>query len=214
MLRSILIGLDSSASGIAAQELGIEWSQLLGCQLIGITIVDGPVFPYGEDVVHEGATGRGEGSTLVAEPNVQVGTSLLATEDAFGRRCREGGVAYQVLEEIGAPHVQILLEAQKHDIVLLGQHSRFDYGWEGKPGETLGNGTPGQPPAGSRRARAALCGHLDRHRLRRQSGGCARPGVIRGDGAERRAERFTSSPPLMSPTVHTRRGTSSGQSRS
>ena len=49
MLRSILIGLDSSASGIAAQELGVQWGQQLGCRLVCITIVDGPVFPPDED---------------------------------------------------------------------------------------------------------------------------------------------------------------------
>ncbi len=60
MLRSILIGLDSSASGIAAQELGVQWSQQLGCRLVGMTIVDGPVFPHSEDVVYGDAPGRGD----------------------------------------------------------------------------------------------------------------------------------------------------------
>ena len=187
MLRSILIGLDSSASGIAAQELGVEWSQRLGCQLIGITIVDSPVFPHGEDVAPEGALGRGEGSTLVAEPNVKVGTGLRAIEDAFGRRCREAGVAYQVLEDIGSPHVQILLEAQKHDVVLLGQHSHFDYGWEGKPGETLEKVLQDSPRpvvvvpeplcVGTSIA-IAYDGSLE----------ASPPWRLRGDGAERRAD--------------------------
>jgi nucleotide-binding universal stress UspA family protein len=138
MLRSILIGLDSSPTGIAARELGVQWSQQLGCRLVGITIVDGPVFPHNEDMAGAAAWGRGEGSTLVAEPKVKVARCLRAVEDAFRRRCCEAGAEYQVVEDIGSPHVQILLEAQKHDAVLLGQHSRFDFGWEGKPGATLG----------------------------------------------------------------------------
>ena len=68
MLRSILIGLDSSASGIAAQELGIEWSQQLGCQLIGITIVDGPVFSPSEDNAYGQVSGRGVGSSARLSP--------------------------------------------------------------------------------------------------------------------------------------------------
>ena len=93
-----------------------------------------------------------------------------------------------MVEDIGSPHVQILLEAQKHDVVLLGQHSHFDYGWEGKPGETLEKVLQDSPRpvvvvpeplcVGTSIA-IAYDGSLE---------ACARPGVIRGDGAERRAD--------------------------
>jgi nucleotide-binding universal stress UspA family protein len=89
-------------------------------------------------VVYGDAPGRGAGSTLVAEPSVKVAAGLRAVEDVFGRCCRMARVEYQVVEDIGSPHVQVLLEAQKHDVVLLGQRSHFEFGWEGKPGETLG----------------------------------------------------------------------------
>jgi len=138
MLRSILLGLDSSASGIAAQELGVQWSQQLGCRLVGISIVDGPGPSLHEDRVSWEASARGVGSALAAEPGVKVSAGLRAVEAAFGRRCSEAGVEYRVVEEIGSPHVQILHEAQEHDLILLGQRSSFAFGWEGTPGETLG----------------------------------------------------------------------------
>ena len=72
MLRSILIGLDSSASGIAAQELGVQWGQQLGCRLVGLAIVDSPVFPLTEAVMYGGVSGRVVSSTLVVEPRVKV----------------------------------------------------------------------------------------------------------------------------------------------
>jgi nucleotide-binding universal stress UspA family protein len=137
MLRSILIGLDSSASGIAAQVTGIRWAQELDCRLTGVTIVDNPGFPFGEEQDLGGTPDRGCGPVLTVEPGLQVAAGLRAVEDAFGRRCREAGVDYQLIEEVGSPHVQILLEAQQHDVVLLGQRSHFEFGWEGEPGETL-----------------------------------------------------------------------------
>jgi nucleotide-binding universal stress UspA family protein len=138
MLRSILLGLDSSASGIAAQELGVQWSQQLGCRLVGITIVDGPVFPVHQDQASGEALGRGVGSVAAVEPGLKVASGLREVEEEFGRLCRDAGVEHRVVEEVGSPHVQILLEAQKHDMILLGQRSSFEFGWEGTPGETLG----------------------------------------------------------------------------
>ncbi len=137
MLRSILIGLDSSASGLAAQELGVQWAQQLGCRLAGIAIVDNPGSPFNKGTMSSGVSYHGTESTLVGEPRAKAAAVLQAVEDAFGRRCGEAGVAFQLVEDIGSPHVRILLEAQKHDIVLLGQRSHFEFGWEAKPGETL-----------------------------------------------------------------------------
>ena len=137
MLRSILIGLDSSASGLAAQELGVQWAQQLGCRLAGIAIVDNPGSPLNKGTMSSGVSYHGTESTLVGEPRAKAAAVLQAVEDAFGRRCGEAGVAFQLVEDIGSPHVRILLEAQKHDIVLLGQRSHFEFGWEAKPGETL-----------------------------------------------------------------------------
>jgi nucleotide-binding universal stress UspA family protein len=138
MLRSILLGLDSSASGIAALELGVQWSQQLSCRLVGISIVDGPGPSLHEERGSRTASGRGAGSALAAEPGLKVAAGLREIEDAFGRRCNAGGVDHRLVEEVGAPHVQILHVAQEHDLILLGQCSSFAFGWEGTPGETLG----------------------------------------------------------------------------
>ena len=44
----------------------------------------------------------------------------------------------KTLEDVGTPFVQILMEAQRYDLILLGQQTHFDYGREGEPDETLG----------------------------------------------------------------------------
>jgi nucleotide-binding universal stress UspA family protein len=137
MLRSILIGLDTSESSVAAQSLGIRWGKQLGCRLVGITIVDDPGMHFREDVLSADPGHPPVGQALVAEIRVKVPAALRTVQDTFRVRCEEAQVDFGLLEQIGSPHVQILLEAQNHDLVLLGQYSHFDYGWEGTPGETV-----------------------------------------------------------------------------
>jgi nucleotide-binding universal stress UspA family protein len=45
----------------------------------------------------------------------------------FNRRCAEAGVACKVLEDVGTPHEQIELQAQRYDLILLGQQTRFHF---------------------------------------------------------------------------------------
>jgi nucleotide-binding universal stress UspA family protein len=137
MLRSILIGLDNSESGIAAQELGLRWSRQLGSRLVGMTIVDDPGIQLTEDMLFGDIAHSPGAEVLVAEAHVKTPTCLRAVEDGFRRRCGEAGVAFELVEGVGSPHLEILLEAQKHDLVVLGQGSRFEYGWESNPGETV-----------------------------------------------------------------------------
>ena len=55
----------------------------------------------------------------------------------YVRCCTEAGVAYRVLEGIGTPYVQILMEAQRYDVIVLGHHTHFQFGSEAEPDVTL-----------------------------------------------------------------------------
>jgi nucleotide-binding universal stress UspA family protein len=45
----------------------------------------------------------------------------------FSVRCAKAGVACKVLEDVGMPHEQIELQAQRYDLILLGQQTRFHF---------------------------------------------------------------------------------------
>ena len=45
----------------------------------------------------------------------------------FSTRCAEAKVAFKVLEDVGSPHEQIELEAQRYDLIVLGQQTRFRF---------------------------------------------------------------------------------------
>ena len=64
-------------------------------------------------------------------------------------------MACRTLEDVGTPFVQILMEAQRYDLILLGRQTHFDYGSEGEPDETLGKVLPDSPRPGGRRAEDA-----------------------------------------------------------
>ena len=42
-------------------------------------------------------------------------------------RCAEAKVACKVLEDVGLPHEQIELQAQRYDLIVLGQQTRFHF---------------------------------------------------------------------------------------
>jgi len=138
MLRSILIGIDNTLSGAAAQTLGIRWAKRLGAHLAGITIIDDLGIRLSREALSGDNHPRPVGATLVAGTRQKVTESLRECKTRFAGRCEEADVTLHWVDEFGSPHVQILLEAQGHDVILLGQQSHFAYGWKEEPDETVG----------------------------------------------------------------------------
>jgi len=134
VLRSILIGIDGSDSDIAVEELGIRWARRFGARLTGIAIVDDLGIQFTDDGLIDKMVREPAVTSLVAEIVGPPRTALRA----FSTRCDDAGVEALALEANGSPHTEILREAQRHDLILLGSRSHFEYGWEGLPGQTLG----------------------------------------------------------------------------
>jgi nucleotide-binding universal stress UspA family protein len=134
MIRKILVGLDGSDFSVSAVDLGIGWARHFGAQLVGLGIVDEPTILKGTPApIGGGAFKQHRDETLLADARRRVADFL----EHFGDRCRESGIAWQVLEDVGLPHEQIGLEAQSHDLVLLGQETYFHFETQRRPCETL-----------------------------------------------------------------------------
>lgn len=126
MLRSILVGLDGSEYSHSAIEVGIYLSRRTGAMLVGLGVVDEPSIreaepqliaagvPYAEPVLYHDrlANARREVERFLGE---------------FTGRCTEAGVPCKVIEDVGLPHEQIELEAQRYDLIVLGQRTRFQF---------------------------------------------------------------------------------------
>jgi nucleotide-binding universal stress UspA family protein len=134
MLRTVLVGLDGSEYSDSALGLAIRWAKRFDALLVGLGCVDEPGI-------------RGPERYLVGESYFdRLNTALLddtrrKVEGVLSRcalRCAEAGVAFKPLEDVGTPYVQILMEAQRYDLIVLGRQTHFRFGWEETPDGTLG----------------------------------------------------------------------------
>jgi nucleotide-binding universal stress UspA family protein len=122
MLKSILIGLDGSAYSTAAVELGIHWARRFDALLVGLGVIDEPTIRGPEPVPLGGVYyKRHRDDVRMHEAQVKVEQFL----ERFTLRCTEAGVPSKLLEDIGLPWEQILVEAQRYDLILLGQQTYF-----------------------------------------------------------------------------------------
>jgi nucleotide-binding universal stress UspA family protein len=137
MLKSLLIGLDGSEDSRCVLELGLRWARRFDALAVGIAVVDEPGISLSKSVLFAGGHHWHAGDAaapLLDGSRHRAGETL----GEFVRRCGQAGVTCKTLEEVGSPYVQILAEAQRFDLVLLGRETHFDYGHEGEPDETLG----------------------------------------------------------------------------
>ena len=134
MLRSILVGVDGSDYSTAAVELGIQWAQRSGAVLVGLGIIDAPTISKPELVPLGGSAYKvHRDASLLTDASHKVGQFL----EHCAQRCAEADVACQILQDSGLPAEQILLEAQRYDLIMLGQHTFFHFETQQQPDETL-----------------------------------------------------------------------------
>jgi nucleotide-binding universal stress UspA family protein len=134
MITSILVGLDGSPCCAAAVELGLRWARETGARLTGLGIIDAPTICKPEPVPL-GASGfkKQRDEALLADARRKVEEFL----DQFARRCRDVGVACEVLEVTGLPWEQVVREGQRYDLILLGRETHFHFETQDQGDETL-----------------------------------------------------------------------------
>jgi nucleotide-binding universal stress UspA family protein len=135
-LRRALIALDGSPHGEAAVTLGIDWARRFGAELLGLGILDEPSIT-GPEPVPLGASAfkLARDRARLHEAHQRV-VGFLA---AFRRRCAEANVRAEIVEEVGRPHEQILEEALRCDVVVLGRETHFQFETRPQPDETVGH---------------------------------------------------------------------------
>jgi nucleotide-binding universal stress UspA family protein len=130
----MLVGLDGSTTGESAVELGIRWAKRHGALLVGIGIVDEPAIRRPEPVPLGAAIYKARlDEEQMHEARVEVEQRL----ERFVLRCAEAGVACKLLEDVGLPSEQILTEAQRYDLVVMGREARFRFETPARADDTL-----------------------------------------------------------------------------
>jgi nucleotide-binding universal stress UspA family protein len=135
MMQSALVALDGSPYSTTATALALDWAARFGARLLGVGVVDEPSI-HGPEAVPLGAgaykKARDEARMAAAHRRV---LEFLAD---FRELSKAAGVRADVLEDVGEPADQILREAQRCDVVVLGRETRFRSETPDRPDTTLG----------------------------------------------------------------------------
>lgn len=123
MLKSLLVGLDASPWSRTAVDLALRWAGPLDAMVVGLGVIDtasmaGEAVPLGASYYKE----RQDAARL--QRSRREVEQLL---EQLTLRCSEAGVSCKLLEDEGDPSQQILLEAQRYDLLVLGQRLHFRY---------------------------------------------------------------------------------------
>jgi nucleotide-binding universal stress UspA family protein len=134
MLRSMLVSLDGSSYSQRAVELGIDWARQTSALLVGLGTIDQPTITRGEAAPIGGSYFKHQkDDARLADARRQVEQFLAR----FTLCCAEAQVPCKVLEDVGLPTEQILLEAQRYDLILLGQQTYCQFETQQGPDHTL-----------------------------------------------------------------------------
>ncbi len=116
MLRSILVPLDGLAHSEPAMELGIRWATQRDAKLAGLGIIDQPMHSATVPEPHEAEVPEMQGHWKDAAEQVENYVKR------FSELCRQSQVTATALKEIGVPYERILLESQRHDLIVMSHH--------------------------------------------------------------------------------------------
>jgi nucleotide-binding universal stress UspA family protein len=134
MIRRLLVALDGSGHADAAATQAIDWARRFGLAVVGLGVLDEPTIA-GPEPVPLGATHykveRDAAQLARAEARVQH-----CLKD-FRTRCEAARVPCRIVEDVGIPHEQIVLEAAGCDAVMLGTDTNFYFATPTVPDRTL-----------------------------------------------------------------------------
>jgi len=128
MSLRIMVAVHNGSPGNGTMELASNWAGRLKGSVVGVGVIDESVWAPAPVAASASA---GLGGVAAAEDNAQraraeeyVTHSLTKLEE----HCRDQGVEYRQVLETGVPHEEILAEAQRHDVILLGKQTTPDPG--------------------------------------------------------------------------------------
>jgi nucleotide-binding universal stress UspA family protein len=126
--------MDGSPHGEAAAALAIDWGHRFGAELVGLGILDKPSITKPEPVSFGGtAFKRQRDEARLGEAH----RFLFVLLAQFQQRCDAAGVRCTVVEDVGAPHEQIIGEGSGCDVVVLGRETHFQFETQEQPDTTL-----------------------------------------------------------------------------
>ncbi len=135
MSTRIMVAVHNGTAGLSKIELATGWANRLGGSVVGVGVIDRSIWApagvsFDSPIDGQPLTKESESRRDRAEEHV------IRSLNQLEQHCRKAGIGFRRIQETGTPHEQILLEAQRHDVVLLGKESNPDPGL-GVPEKTI-----------------------------------------------------------------------------
>ena len=134
ILKSILVSIDRSSDSTPAMELALEWARRFEAELVGIGFID----EYGIEVAQEYLYKEG----LIAGVNppliARVQQDYRRVLEQYAARCAEAGVSCTTPADGGLSLARVLIEAQRHDLIMMDRLQVLVPGFEGPQGQNFG----------------------------------------------------------------------------
>jgi len=132
----IMVAIHNGGPATGTMELASNWAGRLNGSVVGMGIVNesvwAPVPVAASSSADLGGVATVDDDAARARAKEHVARSLRELEE----HCRKAGIEYRQIQETGAPDEEILVEAQRHDVILLGKQSTPDPGL-GVPARTV-----------------------------------------------------------------------------
>jgi len=128
MLKSLLIVLEGHNLEHGVVELGIRWAKEFDALLVSLGVVDeAEVHPAEAVPLGAGQAKREWDAERLHRRQVEVESHL----SEIALRCAKAQVAFKPLETIGSPAEEIMVEAQRFDLILMPQQRQRPGGSDG-----------------------------------------------------------------------------------
>ncbi len=123
-MQKILLALDNSKPGLAAQEYAIDLAKRFGAQLTGIAILDTPWMTAAQPEPLGGGAFKMHHDDMIIRQSQHNIEYLIQT---FKQLCTQRGIPHQTLETEGFPAVEIERASHEHDLIVIGKTTDFHF---------------------------------------------------------------------------------------
>lgn len=127
MLKRILVVLDGSKAGSVAKQYAIKLAKALDAEVTGVGVLDTPWIMAAQPEPLGGAAFKIHRDQEIIKKNHQKIKDMLAR---FKALCVENNLKHAVAELEGFPAVEIETLAEKHDLIVIGRTTDFNFDLE------------------------------------------------------------------------------------
>lgn len=125
MLKSLLIGLDTTEASNRAESVALDLAKRHGASICGVSVIDVPFLTAPEAIPIGGAYYKFAKDVALLKQAQQQSQTVLRQ---FEERCRTLGVASSTAEYHGEPYEELRKAADVHDLIVIGRDVTFHPG--------------------------------------------------------------------------------------